>query len=153
MSSSELPTPEAAEEAPHGLLMWAALVVGWAGIVFGLHGLVEQSNPPAVLRLLIGANIVNDAIVVPIVLLVAVGVRHVLPGWLRVPVDVGLIASAVVTLYAYPLVGSWGKSPRAGFSRLPWNYAHGLAAVLCAVWLVCGVLALWSWRRAHSASA
>jgi len=94
---------------------------------------------------------VNDAIVLPIVLLVAVGVRHVAAAGSGCR-STSLIASAVVTLYAYPLVGSWGRAP-GGVQPSPMEHAHGLAAVLCAVWLVCGVLALWSWRRAHSASA
>ncbi len=136
-----------AQDHPHGPVFIASLVVGWAVIAFGLHGLVTQSNVTGVLRLLIGLNVLNDALVVPLLIGVAVLARRVLPGWLVVPVQIGLITSAVVALYAYPLVGSWGKSARAGSSRLPWNYAHNLIVVLAAIWVVCALLALWSWHR------
>jgi len=138
-----------------GPLLWTCLVVGWAVIVFGLHGLLSNkgTNPPDTFRLLIGLNIVNDALVVPLILAVAVVVRRIVPRWLLVPVDVGLITSAVVVLYAYPLVGSWGKGVRAGSSRLPFDYAHSLAMVLGAIWVVCALMALWSWRRSRSTSA
>lgn len=136
-----------------GPFAWSALLVGWAVVVFGMHGLVSNwsgSNPPAVLRTAIGLNVVNDALVVPGVLLVAAACRRLLPRWLLVPVQVGLIVTAVVVLYAYPLVGSWGKSSRAGTSVLPWNYAHNLLVVVGSVWAFCALLGLWSWTRARA---
>jgi hypothetical protein len=120
-------------------------------IVFGLHGMVSyagQAKPTMLFRLLIGLNIVNDALVIPVVIGLGYVARRVLPGRLLMPAQVGLITSAVVVLYAYPLVGGWGRTPRASASLLPWNYAHNLAVVLLAVWALCGILALWSWRRA-----
>jgi len=137
-------------EELHGPFFWICLVVGWAVIVFGLHGLIanaDQTHPPALARLLIGLNIVNDALVAPLLVALAVLSRRLLPRWALVPVQIGLITSAVVLLYAFPLFGDWGRTARAGYSRLPWDYAHNVAVVLGAIWLVCGVLALWSWRR------
>jgi hypothetical protein len=147
---SEPPAAEATTH-DHGAFFWACLVVGWAVIVFGLHGILSnRDNPPALFRLLIGLNIVNDALVAPVLVVVAVAVRRVVPRWALVPVEVGLIATATLCLYAYPLVGGFGKSVRAGSSRLPWNYAHNLLVVLAAVWVVCALMALWSWRRTSS---
>jgi hypothetical protein len=122
--------------------------------VFGLHGLLSApgTNPPATFRLLIGLNVVNDALVVPLVVALAFLARRWLPRWSVVPVDVGLIASAVVTLYAYPLVGGWGHTARAGPSRLPWDYAHNLAVVVGGIWVLCALWALWSWRRTRSSA-
>jgi len=144
-------TPDRTENP--GPLFWTTLVLGWAVIVFGVHGMLSnwsQTNPPALLRILIGLNIINDALVVPFLIAAAVLCRRFVPRWLLVPVDVGLIITAVVVLYSYPLVGSWGKTARAGASRLPWNYAHNLALVLVIVWAVCAVGALWSWTRTRS---
>jgi hypothetical protein len=138
----------------HGPFFFTCLLVGWGVIVFGLHGMVAnggQANPPALFRLLIGLNIVNDALVIPGVIALGYLARRHLPGWLLMPVQVGLITSAVVVLYAYPLLGGWGRSARAGASRLPWDYGHNLAVVLLAVWVLCAGLALWS--RRHPASA
>ncbi len=136
--------------AEHGPLFWVVLAVGWAVIIFAIHGMIAQrANPPEVWKLLIGLNIVNDALVAPALVVAAFVVRRLVPGWLVAPLDVGLIASAVVTLYAYPLVGSWGKSVAAGSSRLPFDYAHSLLMVLGAIWFVCALLAVWSWLRKH----
>jgi hypothetical protein len=104
--------------------------------------------------LLIGLNVVNDAIVIPIVFVLAWLVRRMLPRWAVVPVEIGLFASAVVVLYAYPLVGGWGHTARAGPSRLPHDYADSLAVVLGVIWLVCalGALAAGQWRRRRASS-
>ncbi len=124
--------------------------IGWGVIAFGLQGLFRASNetnPPGLFRLLVGLNVINDAIVVPLTLLGGFLVRRFAPRWLLMPAQFGLFASVIVTLYAYPLVSGAGRSPRAGFSRLPLNYAHGLLAVLGVVWLVSAGLAAWSWKR------
>jgi hypothetical protein len=149
-----VPPPDAVraaeEAADHGLFFWACLVVGWGLIIFAIHGMVsDRANPPDVFKLLIGLNVINDALVAPLLVGVAVVVHRLAPRWSVVPLDMALIASAVVTLYAYPLVGSWGKSKAAGFSRLPFDYAHSLLMVLGAVWFVCALLALrsWLWNR------
>jgi len=127
----------------------ACLIVGWAVIVFALHGMISDraSNPPDLFRLLIGLNVVNDALVIPVVLAISLLVRRVLPRWAILPVQVGLFASAVVVLYAYPLLGGWGHTARAGPSRLPHDYADSLAWVLGAIWLVCALLATAAWLR------
>ncbi len=157
--------PESPADEPHtgvveraqqpGPLFWCTLAVGWGIIAFGLHGIVSnwsESNPPVLLRTVIGLNVINDALVAPALVLVAVASRRLLPRWSLVPVQVGLIVSASVVLYSYPLVGSWGKSVRSGASRLPWNYAHNLALVLGVVWTASALMALWSWRRTRSAA-
>jgi hypothetical protein len=129
----------------------ACLILGWAVIVFALHGMISEpaANPSNLFRLLIGLNIVNDALVIPVVLAISLLVRRVLPRWAILPVQVGLFASAVVVLYAYPLLGGWGHTARAGPSRLPHDYAYSLLWVLGAVWLVCalGAIAARQWRR------
>ena len=147
--------PHVAQHRPH-VAQVACLVVGWAVIVFALHGMISEpsANPPNLFRLLIGLNVVNDAIVIPIVLVISLLVRRVLPRWALVPVQIGLFASAVVVLYAYPLLGGWGHTARAGPSRLPHDYAGSLAVVLGTIWLVCalGALATRQWRRRTASS-
>lgn len=129
------------------------LVAGWAVIVFAIHGMVADpsANPPHLFRLLVELNVLNDAIAVPVIIALAVVARRWLPVWLLLPVQAGLVVSAVVALYAVPLVGGWGKSAAAGPSRLPFDYAHNLAGVLVIVWLICGLWALWRWRRPGAA--
>jgi len=147
--------PRAVEQARDpGPLFLLALAVGWAVIGFGIHGLVSNwssTNPPVVLRTVVGLNLLNDALVAPLLVIVATACRRLLPRWSLRPVQVGLIVSAAVVLYSYPLVGSWGKSVRSGSSRLPWNYAHNLAIVLAVIWAACALGLAWSWHRARAA--
>ncbi len=147
--------PRDTHHRPHPAQI-ASLVVGWAVIVFALHGMISEpsANPPNLFRLLIGLNVVNDAIVIPIVLVISLLVRRVLPRWAIVPVQIGLFASAVVVLYAYPLLGGWGHTARAGPSRLPHDYADSLAVVLGIIWLLCalGAFAARQWRHRPASS-
>jgi hypothetical protein len=138
-------------EASHGVIFWICLVLGWGAIAIGLFGVLDHSssaNPFKVLRLLIGLNIVNDAVVIPVLLLVSLLARKWAPRWLLVPAQVWLIVAGIVSLYAYPLVRSFGKS-KVNSSQLPFNYAHNLLIVLGVVTLCCAVLALFSWRRSR----
>jgi hypothetical protein len=138
-------------EAKPGKSFWAALTVGWVGILIGLFGIFDhpsEANPFKVFRLLVGLNIFNDAIVVPIVLGLAFAVHRWAPRWLLAPMQVWLVVSGVVSLYAYPLVGAFGKKPSQP-SELPFNYAHNLLVVLGCISLFCVGLAIRSWRRAH----
>jgi hypothetical protein len=134
----------------------ACLVVGWAVIVFALHGMISNpgANPSNLFRLLIGLNVVNDALVIPVVLAISLLVRRALPRWAILPVQVGLFASAVVVLYAYPLLGGWAHTARAGPSRLPHDYADSLAWVLGIIWVVCalGAIGARQWRRRPASS-
>ena len=131
-----------------GPTFWVLLAVGWIAIAIGLFGVFDhpkQASAFNVFRLLVGLNIVNDAIAIPALLVVAWAVRKWVPGWLLVPTQVWLIVGGVVALYAYPLVGSYGKA-RANASQLPFNYAHNLLTVLGCITAVCGLMAIRSWR-------
>ena len=157
-ASGAVQRPESAvapRHRPHPAQV-ASLIVGWAVIVFALNGMISEpaSDPPNLFRLLIGLNVVNDAFVIPIVLAISLLVRRVLPRWAILPAQVGLFASAVVVLYAYPLLGGWAHTARAGPSRLPHDYAYSVVWVLGAIWLVCALLAVAArrWRRRPAGS-
>ena len=133
----------------HGPLFWIGLVLGWTAIVIGLFGVLDHSssaNPFKVFRLLIGLNVVNDAVVVPILLLLAVVVHRWAPPWLVMPAEVWFIVSGVVVLYAYPLVGDFGRS-KVNPSQLPFDYAHDLLIVLGCITVLCGAMAFRAWRH------
>ena len=90
--STEVPVHLSEEEAPHGAFFYACLIIGWAVIVFGLHGMVAnagQTNPSALARILVGLNVVNDAVVIPLLVVAGFLSRRVLPRWALVPVQVG----------------------------------------------------------------
>jgi hypothetical protein len=82
------------DSGAHGITFWIGLAVGWVAILIGLFGIFDhasQANPFKVFRLLIGLNIFNDAVVVPLVLGLAFAVHRWAPRWLLVPAQVWLI--------------------------------------------------------------
>ena len=101
-----------------------------------------SANPPHLFRLLIGLNVVNDAVVIPIVLAISVLVRRVLPRWCILSAQVGLFASAVVVLYAYPLLGDWGRTA-TGRLVAPAPTTHTAS---CGSWRRSGSSARLPWR-------
>jgi hypothetical protein len=144
-----------ADTERHGAIFWIGLAVGWVIIIIGLFGIFDhgsQANPLKVFRLLIGLNIFNDAVVVPVVLCVAFALQRWAPRWLLAPAQVWLILCGVVSLYAYPLVGDFGRKPSQP-SELPFNYSHNLFIVLGCISLFCAGLAVRSRRRQRRTTA
>jgi hypothetical protein len=134
-------------------VFWACVVIGWTGIVFALQGIVRAStetNPVAFFRLVIGLNVANDALAMPLAVLMGFAVRRFAPRWLAPPLQVGFFVSAAVLLFALPLLVGAGRSGRAGYSRLPLDYSHGVLAVLGFVWTCCAAWALASWLGRRS---
>jgi hypothetical protein len=138
-------------EEDSGALFWVLAAIGWTAIGIGLFGVFDHpgsANAFKVFRLLIGLNVVNDAVVIPTLLLLAFAVRRVAPRWLIMPLQVWFIVAGAVTVYAYPMVGDFGRS-KVNSSILPHNYAHNLLIVLGCITVFSALLAWRSWRRAH----
>jgi hypothetical protein len=150
---SGLPTADtpSAQEGEGGAVFWIGAVIGWAVIGVGLFGVLDHpksANAFKVFRLLVGLNVVNDAVVIPTLILLAFVFRRLAPSWLRMPVQVWFIMAGAVTVYAYPIVSGFGRS-KVNPSILPRNYAHGLLIVLACITAFSAVLAWRSWRRAR----
>jgi hypothetical protein len=127
------------------------VAIGWTVIGIGLFGVFDHpgsANAFKVFRLLIGLNVVNDAAVIPTLLLLAFAVRRLAPRWLIMPAQVWFIMAGAVTVYAYPMVGDFGRS-KVNPSILPHNYAHNLLIVLGCITAFSAFLAWRSWRRAR----
>ena len=132
---------------------WPCLLVGWAVIGIAIRGLVVESdrtNPKSFAEIFIGLDLGHDLLLAPLVLVTAFLVGQLGPKWAANPVRAGLAATGIIVVYAYPLVIGAGRSPRAGPSRLPLNYAHGLLEVLGVVWVLTAVWMFIAWRRAAS---
>ncbi|MCW2865851.1 MAG: hypothetical protein JWR20_39, partial [Marmoricola sp.] len=94
----------------------ARLVLGVIGVAAGLFGVVrlfrlDASGLLDALLWMVGAAVVHDAVVAPLVLLVAWVLRRVLPGRWRTRVTVGLVVVATVTATAVPVLGRFGERP------------------------------------------
>lgn len=147
------------DEAPHRAtrLFWAGMAVGGAVMAFGVRGLVSHragvmpTNPPRWALLALGVNVVHDLVVVPVVLVAGLIVARLVPASVRALVQAGLISSAMVTLYALPLVLRLGAEP-ANPTILPRDYRWGLGVLLVGIWAVVAVLAVVARRRRRATS-
>lgn len=147
-------TTETATSEEGGAVFWIGVAIGWTVIGIGLFGVFDHpgsANAFKVFRLLVGLNVVNDAVVIPTLLLLAFAVRRLAPRWLIVPMQVWFIMTGAVSVYAYPMVGDFGKS-KVNRSILPHNYAHNLLIVLGCITAFSALLAWWSWRRTRLSS-
>lgn len=112
--------------------------IGWAVMAFGIRGLFHErlaTNPTHSIRLFLEAAIVHDALIAPVVFALGFLVSRLVPARVRAAVQSGLIVSAVVVAFSYPLVRGFGRAA-TNPSALPLNYGRGLAIVLTAVWVV-----------------
>jgi hypothetical protein len=134
---------------PRSRLLWPAVVLGWIIIGAGLRGLWVNRNltrpfPWAVL--FGGGLIVHDLVVAPLVVAGGWAISRLTPKAVRALLQGALIASAIITLYAWPLVRGYGRNP-TNPTILPRNYAHGLLICLAIVWLAAGSLGILRWKR------
>jgi len=137
------------EEHGFGRLFWVSFIVGWAGIGFGLLSALSHAGaarPVALGAYVLGALVVHDLVLVPVVLaFAAVGGRR-LPAKARGSLLGAMVVSAMVALASYPEVRGFGRFP-GNPSLLPRDYAAGLLLVLFIVWGVTAVLVFASTRR------
>lgn len=137
-----------AGHASPGRLFWPAVALGWAVTTVGAWGLVsdaDRTQPAESARFVVGAALVHDLLLAPVVVLAGWGLAKVVPARARGPVQAALIVSAVVALFSIPFVRGYGKvAPNP--SILPRNYGAGLAVILVAVWATTAVVVAIRWR-------
>jgi len=135
---------ETAEMAPRGKAWWVSLAVGSAVIAYGLFGLTRNLPPPARGQWavwLVGALVVHDFLLVPLYFAVWFAVRRLVSGKARLPVQVGLVLTGVLTLVALPVLTGYGRAAQPGnTSVLPHDYVANLSGILAVVWTVVAVV-------------
>jgi hypothetical protein len=135
------PSPPA---GPGGWPFWTGLAVGGALMAYAAQGIVAEAgatNPPALVRLVLGAAVVHDGLVAPVATLVALVLAWRAPAWWGRPVGAALALSAGLAVFAYPLLRGFGRRDDNP-SALPRDYARNLVAVLLAVWIAAAVAVL-----------
>ncbi len=155
-SPSDGPGPEAGTpKKPGGPVFWVGVVVGWTVIVIGIRGLLHNhvaTNPSVVGRYVLEAALILDLVVAPIACLAGLLVSRLFKPPVRAIIGAGMVASVLVTIYSYPFVRGYGRSPNLP-SALPVNYGRGLVIMLVGIWVVVGALCAWSlWRKQTDAS-
>ena len=130
--------PDTAAHARPGRLFWPAVTVGWVVMAVGAWGLASEADrtrPAESVRFVLGAAVLHDLVLAPVVVLVGWALARIVPSRARGPVQAAVVVSAVVALFSFPFVRGYGKvAPNP--SILPRDYGAGLAVVLAAIWAV-----------------
>lgn len=129
--------------------LWIGLAIGTPVMGWGVRGLLEDSartHPAELARWIVGSAIVHDAVILPLVVVVAVAARRAAPPSVWPALRWALAASAVVLVVSRPFVSGVGRRPDNP-SLLPRSYGVGVAIAVASIWLAAGGWAWWSVRR------
>jgi hypothetical protein len=130
-------------------LFWPSVVIGagfagvGAAIVFGAPA--GDGRPLGIAIVVAALLLAHDVVLAPLAHLTGRHVARRLPAAAVGPVRGALAVSAVLALFALPLLGGFGRRP-TNSSTLPMRYYPALGVVIAAVWLVAGAAIL---RRRH----
>ncbi len=146
------------DEPPSGAVFWVLTAVGTAIIVFGIYGVLKDSSltvPGSLVKWLIGGLLIHDLVIAPLVILAGLGLRRVLPGRLRGPVQAALALAGVLVLLSVPVIGAYGNTgdnPTVIYSH---HYTRALLILLAILLLgaVLGVLRTLRTSKPASADA
>jgi hypothetical protein len=124
---------------------WPAVVVGaslaavGARIAFGAPG--DDGRPLGIAAVVAGLVLAHDCVIAPISHRIGVLVSRRWPPAVAGPVRAALATSAIVVVFAVPLVAGLGRRP-TNSSTLPLHYGWSLLVLLAVIWTVtAGVIA------------
>jgi hypothetical protein len=127
--------------APSGKIFWLGLVAGWAVMLFGLAGLLDDASRTHPVNFgvwFLGSALVHDVLIAPAVFALGFAIVRVVPAGVRPFLRTGLILSAAVLVVAFPMIAGPGKPGNP--SALPRNYPAGLAVILGLIWVGTGIM-------------
>jgi hypothetical protein len=141
-------------DAPRGRAFWIGLSVGSALSLFGLGGLLRTTSLASTFNVgtwVVGADLANDLVLLPAAVLISLLLARAIPLRWRVPIRSALIATAVLTIIAYPALRGFGHDTAPGNSSVqPLDYTTALATTMAVVWGAAGIwLLAIAWRRRH----
>jgi len=145
-------THTASPKTTGGPLFWIGVVIGWTVIIIGIRGLLHDhvaTNPSVVARYVVEAALILDLVVAPIACAAGLLIARLFKPPFRAIIGGGLVASAVITIYSYPFVRGFGRSPNLP-SALSINYGRGLLIVLVGIWVVVAGLCAWALRQGRT---
>jgi len=143
-------TAPTTERGRYGPTFWIGLAVGGAVMAYGARGIgadLGSGNPAKLATWVVGLDLLHDLVVAPALVVVGLAVGVVLGPRVRGPIRAAMALTGLVVLFSIPLITAWGR--RAGnSSTLPLNYAHSVAIIVTAIWLVAlGVFGARAWRN------
>ena len=148
---SAAPRPAGAATPPPGPLgprFWISAAVGWAVIGWGVYGIFSNSldtRPANLAKFVVGGALLHDLLIAPVAILAGVLIARAVPARSRGPVQAALAVSAIVALFAWPLVRGYGLAANNPTS-LPHNYGLNLMIVLGLVWATAAAAILLKFR-------
>lgn len=128
--------------------------LGVLGILFGGIKLLldhEKSDPIQLAIWLGGSAVINDAVLVPLVGIVGLAVTKFIPGRVRPYVQGGLVAAALTTAVAIPLIYRRDTQPRSKTLEQQ-NYLGNLALIIAAIAIMTAGLIIASYLKAGSSA-
>ena len=105
-----------AAPGPAGPRFWITAAAGWAVIGWAVYGIVSNSldtRPANLAKFVVGGALLHDLLVAPLAIVFGVLVARAVPGPARAPVQAALAVSAIVAVFAWPLVRAYGLAATA----------------------------------------
>lgn len=138
----DLPIDEPERDLRPGPFAWCAILLGWAVMVVAVLGASNDGKLGGFTSWatwLVGAALVHDLLVLPIVLATGWLLTRLLPRPWRTPLRIALVVAAVTALTVWPIARRWGARDDNP-SILPLPVMRNLA-ILVAVVLLIGLIA------------
>lgn len=139
------------DDTPGGVVFWVGAAMGVGIMAFGIRGVFGQSKGTRPLDLatwVIGADLLHDLVIAPLVIAVGVVVLVVIGSRWRPAIRAGLMASAIVLAVGWAPLRGYGRATAPDNPTIqPLNYATAVWSVIAFIWIV---VALWcaieAWR-------
>ena len=115
------------------------------GVVSAL-GNSDDANPAALVRLVVGFDLLHDLVFAPLLLLGAWLITRFVPAPAQGPCRAAGALTVLIVLFSRPLVAGYGRRPRNS-STLPFDYGRTVLLLLAAVWAVAALVIAMRVRR------
>jgi hypothetical protein len=149
-------TGEVAGDERPGVVAWVAIVGGWVVMAVAVAGAFGDERLRGIgswVTWLVGAALVHDLVVLPMVVAVGWLLTRAVPVPWRVPLRTALVVSAVLTATVWPIARRWGARADNP-SIVPLPVARNLTWIVAALFITAlGVGAVAAWRARASAAA
>lgn len=142
------------ETSRYGAAFWICLLIGWAGIGFGIWSLIQRAGatrPTVFAGWFLGLLVAHDLFLLPIVAAVGVALRSRVSPGMRGAISGALAVSAILALVSVPALVGFGRQPDNP-SLLPRNYVLGVGILLVLVWGTAALVLIWATRHARMPS-
>ena len=135
----------------HGRAFWIGLALGTAVMGVGLFGLLDGTRLASardVVTWVIGADLLHDLVVAPLVCLIGLGLARAVPLPWRRPLQWGIMTTALVVAVGFPALAGYGRDRVPGNETvLPLRYGTAVGTVVGVIWALAAVWAASIARR------